>query len=115
VVETTVGRAGTRDELPLDGNGRGNDASVKPTIAGGGGFRVPLVYGALLGDRAEGRVTRLVPYDLDTGRLSAVTRVLAGQAAGMPDAPEVTPLKAFAPHPLVDGCTAVHPGLGHLK
>ncbi|MGW9031161.1 6-phospho-beta-glucosidase [Streptomyces sp. NPDC055722] len=60
------------------------------TILGGGGFRVPLVYGALLGDRAEGRVTRVVLHDLDAGRLSAVTRVLAEQAAGVPDAPGVT-------------------------
>nr|WP_152895287.1 6-phospho-beta-glucosidase [Streptomyces adustus] len=59
------------------------------TILGGGGFRVPLVYGALLGDRAEGRVTRVVLHDLDPARLTAVTRVLAEQAAGVPDAPEV--------------------------
>lgn len=60
------------------------------TILGGGGFRVPLVYGALLGDRGEGRVTRVVLHDIDAGRLSAVTRVLAEQAAGVPDAPEVS-------------------------
>nr|WP_203613097.1 6-phospho-beta-glucosidase [Streptomyces rochei] len=60
------------------------------TILGGGGFRVPLVYGALLGDRAEGRVTDVVLHDVDAARLSAVTRVLAEQAAGVPDAPEVT-------------------------
>nr|WP_202555931.1 6-phospho-beta-glucosidase [Streptomyces sp. SID4950] len=60
------------------------------TILGGGGFRVPLVYGALLGDRAEGRVTRVVLHDLDAGRLSAVTRVLAEQAAAVPGAPEVS-------------------------
>ncbi|WP_367319650.1 6-phospho-beta-glucosidase [Streptomyces sp. HUAS ZL42] len=63
---------------------------MKLTILGGGGFRVPLVYGALLGDRAEGRVTRVVLHDLDAARLSAVTRVLAEQAAGVPGAPEVT-------------------------
>jgi len=63
---------------------------VKLTILGGGGFRVPLVYGALLGDHAEGRVTHVVLHDLDAGRLSAVTRVLAEQAAGVPDAPEVS-------------------------
>ncbi|MEU4170167.1 6-phospho-beta-glucosidase [Streptomyces sp. NPDC026665] len=63
---------------------------MRLTILGGGGFRVPLVYGALLGDRAEGRVTRVVLHDLDAGRLSAVARVLAEQAAGHPDAPEVT-------------------------
>ncbi|HSX98798.1 MAG TPA: 6-phospho-beta-glucosidase, partial [Streptomyces sp.] len=63
---------------------------MKLTILGGGGFRVPLVYGALLGDRGEGRVTRVVLHDLDAERLSAVTRVLAEQAARVPDAPEVT-------------------------
>lgn len=39
---------------------------MKLTILGGGGFRVPLVYGALLGDRAEGRVTGVTLYDLDS-------------------------------------------------
>ncbi|MFF1447995.1 6-phospho-beta-glucosidase [Streptomyces sp. NPDC058274] len=63
---------------------------MKLTILGGGGFRVPLVYGALLGDRAEGRVTQVVLHDLDAGRLSAVARVLAEQAAGDPDAPGVS-------------------------
>ncbi|MEU1304773.1 MULTISPECIES: 6-phospho-beta-glucosidase [Streptomyces] len=63
---------------------------MKLTILGGGGFRVPLVYGALLTDRAEGRVTRVVLHDLDAERLSAVTRVLAEQAAGVPGAPEVS-------------------------
>ncbi len=63
---------------------------MKLTILGGGGFRVPLVYGALLQDHAEGRVTHVVLHDLDSARLSAVTRVLAEQAAGVPDAPEVS-------------------------
>ncbi|MFD5470695.1 6-phospho-beta-glucosidase [Streptomyces sp. NPDC127105] len=62
---------------------------MRLTILGGGGFRVPLVYGALLADRAEGRVTEVVLHDLDAGRLSAVSRVLAEQAAGVPDAPVV--------------------------
>ncbi|CAM5431870.1 6-phospho-beta-glucosidase OS=Streptomyces alboniger OX=132473 GN=CP975_30780 PE=3 SV=1 [Streptomyces alboniger] len=60
------------------------------TILGGGGFRVPLVYGALLGDRAEGRVTEVVLHDLDAARLDAIARVLAEQAADVPDAPAVT-------------------------
>ncbi|MFF7145055.1 6-phospho-beta-glucosidase [Streptomyces nodosus] len=64
---------------------------MKLTILGGGGFRVPLVYGALLGDRAEGRVTEVVLHDLDAERLSAVSRVLAEQAARVPDAPAVRP------------------------
>ncbi len=63
---------------------------MKLTILGGGGFRVPLVYGALLGDRGEGRVTDVVLHDLDAGRLSAVARVLAEQAADVADAPTVT-------------------------
>ncbi|MFF7071048.1 6-phospho-beta-glucosidase [Streptomyces pseudovenezuelae] len=63
---------------------------MKLTILGGGGFRVPLVYGALLGDRGEGRVTEVVLHDLDAGRLSAVTRVLAEQAARVEDAPRVS-------------------------
>ncbi|SOE55971.1 6-phospho-beta-glucosidase [Streptomyces sp. OV198] len=63
---------------------------MKLTILGGGGFRVPLVYGALLGDRAEGRVTRVVLHDVDAGRLTAVARVLAEQAKDLPDAPEVS-------------------------
>ncbi|WP_181804083.1 6-phospho-beta-glucosidase [Streptomyces shenzhenensis] len=63
---------------------------MKLTILGGGGFRVPLVYGALLTDRAEGRVTEVVLHDLDAGRLSAVARVLSEQAADVPDAPAVT-------------------------
>ncbi|MFE8920377.1 6-phospho-beta-glucosidase [Streptomyces rochei] len=63
---------------------------MRLTILGGGGFRVPLVYGALLGDRAEGCVTDVVLHDVDAARLSAVTRVLAEQAACVPDAPAVT-------------------------
>ncbi|GLW48619.1 6-phospho-beta-glucosidase [Streptomyces sp. NBRC 14336] len=63
---------------------------MRLTILGGGGFRVPLVYGALLADRGEGRVTEVVLHDLDAGRLSAITRVLAEQAAPVTDAPAVT-------------------------
>ncbi|MEU1868075.1 6-phospho-beta-glucosidase [Streptomyces gardneri] len=63
---------------------------MKLTILGGGGFRVPLVYGALLGDHAEGRVTHVTLYDLDEGRLSAIARVLVEQGEGVPDAPAVT-------------------------
>ncbi|MFJ8212949.1 6-phospho-beta-glucosidase [Streptomyces sp. NPDC096033] len=65
---------------------------MRLTILGGGGFRVPLVYGALLGDHAEGRVSRVTLYDEDPVRLAAMARVLADQAAasGAADAPEVT-------------------------
>ncbi|OKJ93496.1 6-phospho-beta-glucosidase [Streptomyces sp. CB03234] len=63
---------------------------MKLTILGGGGFRVPLVYRALLGDHAEGRVTHVTLHDVDAGRLGAIGGVLAEQAEGVPDAPEVT-------------------------
>ncbi|MFG2216092.1 6-phospho-beta-glucosidase [Streptomyces sp. NPDC048685] len=63
---------------------------MKLTILGGGGFRVPLVYGALLADHAEGRVDAVTLYDTDADRLTAVARVLGEQAAGVLDAPAVT-------------------------
>ncbi|MGW3355046.1 6-phospho-beta-glucosidase [Streptomyces bungoensis] len=63
---------------------------MRLTILGGGGFRVPLVYGALLADRGEGRVTEVVLHDLDGGRLDAVARVLAEQASAVGGAPRVT-------------------------
>ncbi|QES47343.1 6-phospho-beta-glucosidase [Streptomyces venezuelae] len=63
---------------------------MRLTILGGGGFRVPLVYGALLGDRAPGRVTAVTLYDADPARLTAIARVLADQAEGVADAPAVT-------------------------
>ncbi|SFW92219.1 6-phospho-beta-glucosidase [Amycolatopsis australiensis] len=59
---------------------------MRLTILGGGGFRVPLVHGALL---AGGGVTELVLHDVDPGRLAAIDRVLAEQAAGVPGAPRV--------------------------
>jgi 6-phospho-beta-glucosidase len=62
---------------------------MRLTILGGGGFRVPLVYGALLRDRGEGRVTAVTLHDVDRGRLHAVAQVLADQASGVADAPEV--------------------------
>lgn len=63
--------------------------SVRLTILGGGGFRVPLVYRALLADRAEPRVTEVVLYDVDEPRLAAIGQVLRQLAAGVPDAPRV--------------------------
>ncbi|MEV7611732.1 6-phospho-beta-glucosidase [Streptomyces sp. NPDC089799] len=63
---------------------------MRLTILGGGGFRVPLVYRALLGDREEGRVTHVTLHDHDPARLDAIARVLADQARGVPGAPAVT-------------------------
>lgn len=59
---------------------------MKLALLGGGGFRVPLVHGALL---AGGGVTELVLHDVDAARLAAIERVLAEQAEGVPGAPRV--------------------------
>ncbi|MFT2752751.1 6-phospho-beta-glucosidase [Clavibacter sp. Sh2088] len=63
---------------------------MRLTILGGGGFRVPLVYSALLRDHEAGRVDHVALYDTDEVRLTAVARVLAEQAAAYPDAPRIT-------------------------
>jgi 6-phospho-beta-glucosidase len=51
---------------------------VKLAIIGGGGFRVPLVYGALLERRPFAEV---VLHDVDPERLDRIAQVLEGQAA----------------------------------
>jgi 6-phospho-beta-glucosidase len=51
---------------------------VKLAIIGGGGFRVPLVYGALLRQRPFDEV---VLHDVDAERLDRIALVLEGQAA----------------------------------
>ena len=62
---------------------------MRLTVLGGGGFRVPLVYGALLRDHREPRIDEVVLYDVDVDRLAAVVRVLEQQAVDEPDAPRV--------------------------
>ncbi|MDV2977175.1 UNVERIFIED_CONTAM: 6-phospho-beta-glucosidase [Actinomycetes bacterium ARC8] len=51
-------------------------------IAGGGGFRVPLIYRALASGRFAGMVSELVLYDVDPARLQAVTAVLHSMPGG---------------------------------
>jgi 6-phospho-beta-glucosidase len=63
---------------------------MRLTVLGGGGFRVPLVYRALLADRGQGRITEVVLHDLDPVRTAVIGQVLAEQAADFPDAPSVT-------------------------
>jgi 6-phospho-beta-glucosidase len=61
-------------------------------LVGGGGFRVPLIYRALVSGPFSGMVTELVLYDVDPSRLDAVTAVLRsmpgpdtpGRSAGVP-------------------------------
>ncbi len=62
---------------------------MRLTILGGGGFRVPLVYRALLADTSAHRVTQVRLYDVDETRLRGIAQVLAALAAGRPGAPEV--------------------------
>lgn len=60
--------------------------SKRLVILGGGGFRVPLVYGALLDGSLIGTV---VLHDVDPVRLSAIARVLQAQAASSACAPAI--------------------------
>ena len=62
---------------------------MRLAILGGGGFRVPLVYGALLRDHSPGRVTEVVLHDPDAGRLAAVALVLEQLGTRHPDPPRV--------------------------
>jgi 6-phospho-beta-glucosidase len=62
---------------------------MRLTVLGGGGFRVPLVYGALLRDHDDPRVDEVTLYDVDADRLEAVAHVLEQMAAGVEDAPRV--------------------------
>ena len=62
---------------------------MRLAILGGGGFRVPLVYGALLRDHSPGRVTEVVLHDPDAGRLAAVALVLEQLGTRHTDPPRV--------------------------
>ena len=63
---------------------------MKLAILGGGGFRVPMVYQALLADTGPLRETEVVLQDCDPQRLAVMESVLARLAARSPDAPRVT-------------------------
>ena len=54
---------------------------MKLTIIGGGGFRVPLVYGALLDKAPRLGLEEVVLHDVDAFRLGRIGRVLEGLAA----------------------------------
>jgi 6-phospho-beta-glucosidase len=63
---------------------------MRLAVVGGGGFRVPLVYGALCSDPSRPRVEHVVLHDVDSRRLAVIARVLEQMAAGRPWAPRVT-------------------------
>ncbi len=54
---------------------------MKLTIVGGGGFRVPLVYGALLEKAERLSLDEIVLHDIDAHRLDRIGAVLDGLAA----------------------------------
>ncbi|MEU8239945.1 6-phospho-beta-glucosidase [Actinoplanes missouriensis] len=60
---------------------------MRLTILGGGGFRVPLVYRALLADHRRTGITEVALHDVDAGRLDGIGRVLSALARDVPDAP----------------------------
>jgi 6-phospho-beta-glucosidase len=62
---------------------------MRLAVLGGGGFRVPLVYGALLRDRGKPRVEEVVLYDVSADRLEAIEHVLRQLADGHDDPPAV--------------------------
>ena len=62
---------------------------MKLTIVGGGGFRVPQVYEAVSGANAPVRIDEVALYDVDTGRLDVIARVLGSMAGRTPHAPRV--------------------------
>lgn len=62
---------------------------MRLAIIGGGGFRVPLVYRALLDDDGHGRCEEVTLYDTDPARLRVIGAVLAAEAARASRAPRV--------------------------
>ena len=61
---------------------------MKLCILGGGGFRTPYVYQALLRDGGTPRITEVALYDIDEDRLRSMTMILEQFAVGFDDAPE---------------------------
>ena len=61
--------------------------TVKLAILGGGGYRTPMVWQALLRDVGSPRVTEVALYDVDAVRLATMTAILSQLAVGFPDPP----------------------------
>lgn len=64
---------------------------MKLCILGGGGFRTPYVYQALLRDTGSPRVDEVALHDVDATRLEGMVRILRQLAEGFPDAPRLVP------------------------
>ena len=60
---------------------------MKLVILGGGGFRTPYVWQALIRDQGSPRVTEVALYDVDEARLATITTILQQLAIGFTDVP----------------------------
>ncbi|MFJ3385394.1 MULTISPECIES: 6-phospho-beta-glucosidase [unclassified Curtobacterium] len=82
---------------------------MKLCILGGGGFRTPYVYQALLRDTGSPRVDEVALYDVDEVRLHAMVAILIELAADFPDAPVLKPTTDL--HRAVEGSDYVFAAL----
>ena len=82
---------------------------MKLCILGGGGFRTPYVYQALLRDTGSPRVEEVALYDVDEVRLHAMVAILRELAADFPDAPVLKPTTSL--HEAVEGSDYVFAAL----
>ena len=63
---------------------------MKLTILGGGGFRTPYVWQALIRDHGTPRVTEVALFDIDRPHLETMTAILHQLADGFADVPTLT-------------------------
>lgn len=63
---------------------------MKLTILGGGGFRTPYVWQALVRDQGFPRVTEVALYDVDESRLTTMSAILDQLSEGFADVPVLT-------------------------
>jgi 6-phospho-beta-glucosidase len=63
---------------------------MKLAILGGGGFRTPYVYQALLRDSGSPRITEVALFDIDAAKLTSMARVLTEMAGEFEDAPSLS-------------------------
>ncbi len=69
---------------------------MKLCILGGGGFRTPYVYQALLRDSGSPRITEVTLYDVDEQRLQVMLMILSQLAEPFADAPKLKPTRNLA-------------------
>jgi 6-phospho-beta-glucosidase len=83
-------------------------------IAGGGGFRVPLVYRALSSGPYSGLVSEVVLFDVDAGRLAAIEAVLRSMSSKVGVPTDGSPAVGRSPGspPAVTSTTSLPRALG---